>query len=314
MISDRDLMILAIQVARESRNEPGVKPFVGAVAVRDGVVIGTAARGEMADGDHAELGLLEKKLSGCALSDTTIFTTLEPCTLRNRPHTPCADLLIQHRVRRVVIGILDPHILICGQGYQRLRDANIDVELFHPDLARQIEEINRTFRSEHRQRSLFGAALTSSDETVIGDHFYTTDLREFRNTVNRLPYRFETIACYVRPPDESSSEFVPLFRLWNHSLWDHFYTIDSDERARAVDKFGYIAEGSACLVWRSHNLRTVPLRRFFHSQRHDHFYTIHNEEAEAALRLGYIEEPNACHVSDGPTPGAIPLFRAASLE
>jgi pyrimidine deaminase RibD-like protein len=312
-MSDRDLMLLAIKVARESKNEPGVKPFVGAVAVQDGIVLDTAARGEVDKGDHAEVGLL-KKLSGHALSDTTIFTTLEPCTLRNSPNTPCVELLIERRIRRVVIGILDPHILICGQGYQRLRDMNIDVEFFEADLVRQIEELNRVFRKEHRKRSLFSAALKSSNETLIGDHFYTTDVSEFRNALNRFPYRFEDISCYVRPANDSLTEYVPFFRLWNESRWDHFYTIDSDERNRAIAEFGYTMESVACRVSPSAGLKTKPLRRFFHSQRHDHFYTIHPDEADVALRLGYVEEQIACHVSDQQAAGDIPLFRAVSLR
>lgn len=146
MNGDEPYMTMAIDEAKKCRPPRSRDPLVGAVLVKDGDVE-TAYRGQEEPNDHAEFTLLHKRLRSVARTEGgTLYTTLEPCTTRNHDKLPCADWIIQKRISRVVIGILDPNPVICGKGYWRLVDAGVQVDFFPFTLAKQILALNEQFR------------------------------------------------------------------------------------------------------------------------------------------------------------------------
>jgi len=143
---DKVFARMAIEQARKSisENDGRPRPKVGAVVVKDGKVLSTAHRGEQ-PANHAEYIALEKKLSDEAVAGATVYTTLEPCTTRNHPKIPCVERLIERRVARVVIGMLDPDDRISGRGQRRLRKAGVITDFFPDELMKEVEELNREF-------------------------------------------------------------------------------------------------------------------------------------------------------------------------
>lgn len=143
-------MLRAVDLARKSRSEPGQglpKSRCGYRPRWQGA--GGGVRGELSPAEHAEFTLLDIKLAGKTLAGATLFTTLEPCTSRDHPKIACAERIIERRIKRVYIGMLDPNEQIRGRGELRLRAAGIELARFDPDLVLEIEELNRDFTKKH---------------------------------------------------------------------------------------------------------------------------------------------------------------------
>ncbi len=123
----RARMQLAIEEGERARGSTGDNPWVGCVIVdANGAVIArghTHGPGE----DHAEIAAIRSaKAEGISVAGTTLYSTLEPCSFHGR--TPaCSRVVIDHGVRRVVIGMRDPHPRVDGEGIRILRDAGVEV-------------------------------------------------------------------------------------------------------------------------------------------------------------------------------------------
>lgn len=114
-----------IQIAKNGLGTTAPNPSVGAVIVFKDKIIGegfTSAYG----GSHAEVNAIaavkEKKL----LKQATLYVSLEPCSHFGKT-PPCADLIVQHQIPKVVIGCVDSNSLVAGKGIARLRKAGIHV-------------------------------------------------------------------------------------------------------------------------------------------------------------------------------------------
>jgi len=152
--TDEDLkwMRRAVELGRQSIPELGRSdaPKVGVVIVREGKLVGESWRGAAGSGLHAEYGLLES-LEDIDLSGTTVYTTLEPCSRRNRPKRPCAERLIERKVATVVIGMYDPNPRIYREGWRTLRDAGVELRDFASDLRNEILADNEHFIDQYRK-------------------------------------------------------------------------------------------------------------------------------------------------------------------
>ncbi len=119
----------ALMLAEYGRGNVSPNPMVGCVIVHQDVLIGEGWHRQYG-GPHAEVWAVEDaKQRGNAdmLGESTVYVTLEPCSHTGKT-PPCADLLVRHAVKRVVICNVDPNPLVSGRGIAKLKDAGIEVE------------------------------------------------------------------------------------------------------------------------------------------------------------------------------------------
>ena len=116
-------MALALALGRRGLGRTWPNPAVGAVIVKDGVVVG---RGWTQPGGrpHAETEALRR--AGDAARGATLYVTLEPCSHFGKT-PPCADAIVAAGVARVVSAVEDPNPEVAGKGHARLRAADIAV-------------------------------------------------------------------------------------------------------------------------------------------------------------------------------------------
>ena len=130
----------ALAQARKGCGLTSPNPTVGAVVVRNGQVVGAGFH-TWAGMDHAEIVALRQ--AGEAARGASLFVTLEPCSHQGRTG-PCVDAIIQAGVTRVVAAMQDPNPLVSGQGFARLKQAGIEIELDQTHTA-EAETLNEPF-------------------------------------------------------------------------------------------------------------------------------------------------------------------------
>jgi diaminohydroxyphosphoribosylaminopyrimidine deaminase / 5-amino-6-(5-phosphoribosylamino)uracil reductase len=125
LTDDRRFMALALALGRRGLGHTWPNPAVGAVVVKNGVIVG---RGWTRPGGrpHAEVEVLRR--TGDAARGGTLYVTLEPCSHFGKS-PPCADAVIAAGISRVVSAMEDPNPEVAGAGHARLRAAGITVEV-----------------------------------------------------------------------------------------------------------------------------------------------------------------------------------------
>lgn len=141
----------ALQLARGGEGRVAPNPMVGAVVVARDRIIGEGFHRTYGE-PHAEVNAIAsvKEADLPLLREATVYVTLEPCSHYGKT-PPCALLLVEKGVKRVVIGAPDPNPLVAGRGVSMLREAGIEVT--EGVLLDECMAINRrfmTFHSLHR--------------------------------------------------------------------------------------------------------------------------------------------------------------------
>ncbi len=258
--ADQRFMQLALALGRRGQGRTWPNPAVGAVVVKDGVIVG---RGWTQPGGrpHAEPEALRR--AGEAARGATLYVTLEPCSHFGRS-PPCADAVIAAGLARVVSAIEDPNPLVAGQGHARLRAAGIavDVGLCASDAARDHAGHFRRIRDK-RPHVILKLAVSSDDK--IG-------------ATGRQPVAITGEAARAR---------VHLLRAQSDAILVGIGTVLTDDPLLTCRLPGMAARSPVRVVL-DRALRLPGTSRLIHSARETPLWVMTSElsEAAAAMKLG----------------------------
>lgn len=138
---DKVFMQRAIELARLGIGAVSPNPMVGCVIVQQNEIIGEGWHKRYGEA-HAEVNAIESVKHKKQLKEATVYVTLEPCAHFGKT-PPCADLLIQHQIKRVVISNHDTFPLVDGGGIKKLQAAGLEVEV--GVLSEEGRDLNKRF-------------------------------------------------------------------------------------------------------------------------------------------------------------------------
>ncbi len=200
---DRRYMKRALELAENGVGKVNPNPLVGAVIVKDGRIIGEGWHEKYGQA-HAEVNAIRsaETPAGCIGGETvegsTVYVNLEPCSHYGKT-PPCVELLIRKRVKRVVIGTLDPNPLVTGQGIQKLRAAGIEVEIgVMEQECRKVNEVFFHYMEKQRPFVVLKAAMSLDGKIAApsGESKWITG-EEARRDVQLLRKQYSAIMAGI---------------------------------------------------------------------------------------------------------------------
>ena len=142
-----------IELARLGEGQVAPNPMVGSVLVYEDKIIGEGYHQEYGQ-SHAEVNCIKSvnEMNNHLISQSTLYVSLEPCAHFGKT-PPCADLIVKHKIPRVIVGCRDPFMEVNGKGIEKLKVAGIDVTV--GVLENECKDLNKRFFTFHTKRRPF---------------------------------------------------------------------------------------------------------------------------------------------------------------
>lgn len=191
MNMDHYFMKMALDLAATAKGNTNPNPVVGAILVKNGVIVGSGLHRKAGE-PHAEVHAF--RMAGEHAKGATLYVTLEPCSHYGKT-PPCADLVKESEVSRVVVAMQDPNPQVAGRGIGLLRDAGIEVEV--GVLEKEAKLLNERFIHNMLTRTPFviskvAMTLDGKIATYNGHSKWITG-EESRHNVHRLRHEVDSI-------------------------------------------------------------------------------------------------------------------------
>lgn len=192
------LMKKCIELAKQAQGETSPNPLVGCIVLNDiGEIISTGYHKKYGE-NHAERDALLKLDDA---KNCTLIVNLEPCSHYGKT-PPCADLIIEKGVKRVVYGMKDVNPIVAGNGLKKLIDAGIEV--IGPILEDECRKLNEIFIKNQVEHKTFVAlktattidgkiATSTNDSKWITSNFAREEVRNIRKRYDAILTSSSTI-------------------------------------------------------------------------------------------------------------------------
>ncbi|WP_394870671.1 bifunctional diaminohydroxyphosphoribosylaminopyrimidine deaminase/5-amino-6-(5-phosphoribosylamino)uracil reductase RibD [Clostridium butyricum] len=195
---DEFYMKRALELAVKGIGMVNPNPMVGAVIVKDNKVIGEGFH-EKYGHAHAERNAVKNAVED--IEGATVYVTLEPCAHYGKT-PPCVELLIEKKVRKVVIGMLDPNPLVAGKSIKKLKENNIEVKVGVKE--KECRKLNEVFIKYITTKKPFvimkaGISIDGKIATSSGESKWITSERsrlhshELRNRMSGIMVGINTV-------------------------------------------------------------------------------------------------------------------------
>lgn len=182
-----------LKLALKGEGKTSPNPLVGCVILdKNGNEIATGYHKRYGEA-HAEADALNK-LTDKEAKDSTLIVNLEPCSHWGKT-PPCADLIIQKGVKRIVVGMKDPNPLVAGEGLEKCKKAGI--EIIENILEEESLYLNEIFVKNHTKNKIFVAIKTATTldgkiATKTGSSKWITS-EKARKEVQKIRNRYDAI-------------------------------------------------------------------------------------------------------------------------
>jgi diaminohydroxyphosphoribosylaminopyrimidine deaminase/5-amino-6-(5-phosphoribosylamino)uracil reductase len=258
--ADQRFMQLALALGRRGQGRTWPNPAVGAVVVKDGVIVG---RGWTQPGGRPHAEPVALSHAGEAARGATLYVTLEPCSHVGKS-PPCADAIIAAGIKRVVSAIEDPNPEVAGQGHARLRAAGIIVDIGLGALEAAHDHAGHFRRIRDKRPHVILKLAVSADDKI--------------GAAGRKPIAISGEAAKAR---------VHLLRAQCDAILVGIGTVQADDPFLTCRLPGMEARSPVRVVL-DRALRTAGTSRLVHSARATPLWvmTANLSEAPAAMKLG----------------------------
>lgn len=274
---DYRYMRRALGLAAAGRGHVSPNPMVGAVIVSpDGRIIGEGWHRRYG-GPHAEVNAVRAvaDCDRCLLPQSTIYVTLEPCSHYGKT-PPCAKLLVDIGIGRVVVGAGDPNPKVSGRGIEMLRQAGITVETGL--LADESRRLNKTFMTAQTMHRPFVTLKWAQSADGFIDH-----RREAGEAAARFSTPLSSLLVHDRRSTHDAIAVGARTALLDRPRLDTRLVDGRSPRRILFDRHGLVGDGDWLRVD-----STMPLSEALHTLFADHNISSLLVEGGASLLGGFI--------------------------